>query len=104
MSLRLPDSMLWRIYQAYLQRPSALLRLFEDAFGLTPSTHLWSLTSSSAPSMPSLSRSSSSRGRSGGYRLKSATFVGATLNSSAGTRSWRCSWRRTLITPAARLP
>src|SRR5215207_9563414 len=33
MSLRLPDSMPWRIYQAYLQGPSALLRLFEDAFG-----------------------------------------------------------------------
>src|SRR5215207_5721435 len=33
MSLRLPDSMPWLIYQAYLQGPSALLRLFEDAFG-----------------------------------------------------------------------
>lgn len=33
MSLRLPDSMPWQIYQAYLQGPSALLRLFEDAFG-----------------------------------------------------------------------
>lgn len=33
MSLRLPDSMPWRIYQAYLQGPGALLRLFEDAFG-----------------------------------------------------------------------
>jgi transposase len=32
-SLRLPDSMPWRIYQAYLQGPGALLRLFEDAFG-----------------------------------------------------------------------
>jgi transposase len=32
-SLQLPDSMPWRIYQAYLQGPSALLRLFEDAFG-----------------------------------------------------------------------
>ena len=33
MALRLPDSMPWLIYQAYLQGPSALLRLFEDAFG-----------------------------------------------------------------------
>lgn len=33
MSLRLPDSMPWQIYQAYLQGPSALLRLFEDSFG-----------------------------------------------------------------------
>jgi transposase len=32
-SLRLPDSMPWRIYQAYLQGPGALLRLFEEAFG-----------------------------------------------------------------------
>jgi transposase len=32
-ALRLPDSMPWQIYQAYLQGPSALLRLFEDAFG-----------------------------------------------------------------------
>jgi transposase len=30
---KLPDSMPWQIYQAYLQGPSALLRLFEDAFG-----------------------------------------------------------------------
>jgi len=30
---RLPDSMPWLIYQAYLQGPGALLRLFEDAFG-----------------------------------------------------------------------
>jgi hypothetical protein len=33
MSPRLPDSMPWLIYQAYLRGPSALLRLFEDAFG-----------------------------------------------------------------------
>lgn len=33
MSLRLPDSMPWQIYQAYLQGPGALLRLFEEAFG-----------------------------------------------------------------------
>jgi transposase len=32
-ALRLPDSMPWRIYQAYLQGPTALLRLFEEAFG-----------------------------------------------------------------------
>jgi transposase len=32
-ALQLPDSMPWRIYQAYLQGPSALLQLFEDAFG-----------------------------------------------------------------------
>jgi transposase len=32
-ALQLPDSMPWRIYQAYLQGPGALLRLFEDAFG-----------------------------------------------------------------------
>jgi transposase len=32
-ALQLPDSMPWLIYQAYLQGPSALLRLFEDAFG-----------------------------------------------------------------------
>jgi Transposase IS66 family len=30
---KLPDSMPWQIYQAYLRGPSALLRLFEDAFG-----------------------------------------------------------------------
>ena len=30
---KLPDSMPWQIYQAYLGGPSALLRLFEDAFG-----------------------------------------------------------------------
>ncbi|MFL6230938.1 MAG: IS66 family transposase [Pyrinomonadaceae bacterium] len=30
---QLPDSMPWQIYQAYLQGPSALFRLFEDAFG-----------------------------------------------------------------------
>jgi uncharacterized coiled-coil protein SlyX len=30
---QLPDSMPWLIYQAYLQGPSALFRLFEDAFG-----------------------------------------------------------------------
>ena len=29
----LPDSMPWQIYQAYLRGPSALLRLFEEAFG-----------------------------------------------------------------------
>src|SRR5215210_6182988 len=33
MALQLPDSMPWLIYQAYLQGPNALLRLFEDAFG-----------------------------------------------------------------------
>lgn len=33
MSLRLPDSMPWLIYQAYLQGPGALFRLFEEAFG-----------------------------------------------------------------------
>src|SRR5215210_2043714 len=33
MALRLPDSMPWLIYQAYLSGPHALLRLFEDAFG-----------------------------------------------------------------------
>jgi hypothetical protein len=31
--LRLPDSMPWRIYQAYLQGPRALFRLFEETFG-----------------------------------------------------------------------
>lgn len=30
---KLPDSMPWQIYQAYLQGPHALFRLFEDAFG-----------------------------------------------------------------------
>jgi transposase len=30
---QLPDSMPWQIYQAYLRGPSALFRLFEDAFG-----------------------------------------------------------------------
>lgn len=30
---KLPDSMPWQIYQAYLRGPSALLRLFEDTFG-----------------------------------------------------------------------
>jgi transposase len=30
---QLPDSMPWQIYQAYLHGPSALFRLFEDAFG-----------------------------------------------------------------------
>jgi TolA-binding protein len=30
---KLPDSMPWQIYQAYLGGPSALLRLFEAAFG-----------------------------------------------------------------------
>ena len=30
---KLPDSMPWQIYQAYLRGPSALLRLFEEAFG-----------------------------------------------------------------------
>jgi transposase len=29
---KLPDSMPWQIYQAYLRGPSALLRLFEEAF------------------------------------------------------------------------
>jgi transposase len=33
MSRNLPDSMPWQIYQAYLQGPHALFRLFEDAFG-----------------------------------------------------------------------
>lgn len=33
MSRQLPDSMHWQIYQAYLIGPSALFRLFEDAFG-----------------------------------------------------------------------
>jgi transposase len=33
MSRNLPDSMHWRIYQAYLCGPSALFLLFEDAFG-----------------------------------------------------------------------
>jgi transposase len=33
MSLKLPDSMHWQIYQAYLHGPSALFRLFEAAFG-----------------------------------------------------------------------
>src|SRR5205085_11358475 len=30
---QMPNSMPWQIYQAYLRGPSALLRLFEDAFG-----------------------------------------------------------------------
>jgi hypothetical protein len=30
---KLPDSMPWQIYQAYLSGPNARLRLFEDAFG-----------------------------------------------------------------------
>jgi transposase len=33
MPLKLPDSMHWQIYQAYLIGPSALFRLFEAAFG-----------------------------------------------------------------------
>ena len=33
MSRKLPDSMHWQIYQAYLRGPSALFRLFEDVFG-----------------------------------------------------------------------
>jgi transposase len=33
MSLKLADSMYWQIYQAYLRGPSALFRLFEEAFG-----------------------------------------------------------------------
>ena len=33
MSLKLPDSMHWHIYRAYLSGPHALFRLFEDAFG-----------------------------------------------------------------------
>jgi transposase len=33
MSRKLPDSMHWQIYQAYLRGPSALFRLFENAFG-----------------------------------------------------------------------
>lgn len=33
MSRKLPDSMHWQIYQAYLLGPSTLFRLFEDAFG-----------------------------------------------------------------------
>jgi hypothetical protein len=32
-SLRLPDSMPWRIYQAYLRGPGALIKLFEEVFG-----------------------------------------------------------------------
>src|SRR5438270_14099783 len=30
---QMPNSMPWQIYQAYLRGPSALVRLFEDAFG-----------------------------------------------------------------------
>src|SRR5437588_5782976 len=30
---QMPNSMPWQIYQAYLRGPSALFRLFEDAFG-----------------------------------------------------------------------
>jgi transposase len=33
MPSKLPDSMHWQIYQAYLSGPHALFRLFEDAFG-----------------------------------------------------------------------
>jgi hypothetical protein len=33
MSRKLPDSMCWQIYQAYLRGPNALFRLFEEAFG-----------------------------------------------------------------------
>jgi transposase len=33
MSLKLPDSMHWQIYQAYMRGPHALFLLFEDAFG-----------------------------------------------------------------------
>ncbi|HEV7374881.1 MAG TPA: IS66 family transposase [Pyrinomonadaceae bacterium] len=33
MSRKLPDSMPWQIYQAYLLGPHALFRLFEEAFG-----------------------------------------------------------------------
>ncbi|MGB7924153.1 MAG: DUF6444 domain-containing protein, partial [Pyrinomonadaceae bacterium] len=33
MPLKLPDSMPWQIYQAYLRGPNALFRLFEEAFG-----------------------------------------------------------------------
>jgi transposase len=33
MSRKLPDSMHWQIYQAYLRGPHALFRLFEQAFG-----------------------------------------------------------------------
>jgi hypothetical protein len=33
MPSKLPDSMHWQIYQAYLSGPHALLRLFEDTFG-----------------------------------------------------------------------
>ena len=92
MSLRLPDSMPWQIYQAYLQGPSALLRLFEDAFGQqalygSPDPDL-----SSTPSTPSPSRSGSSRRRSGGCKLRLVICAGTTSNSSAGTRNWRRSW------------
>ena len=33
MSRKLPDSMHWQLYQAYLRGPGALFQLFEDAFG-----------------------------------------------------------------------
>lgn len=33
MPSKLPDSMNWQIYQAYLSGPHALFRLFEDASG-----------------------------------------------------------------------
>lgn len=33
MSLQMPDSMPWRIYQAYLRGPGQLIKLFEEVFG-----------------------------------------------------------------------
>jgi hypothetical protein len=33
MSLPMPDSMPWQIYQAYLRGPGALIKLFEEVFG-----------------------------------------------------------------------
>jgi hypothetical protein len=35
MSRKLPDSMHWQIYQAYISEPAALMRLFQQSFGRT---------------------------------------------------------------------
>ena len=103
MSLQMPDSMPWRIYQAYLCGPGSLIKLFEEAF---------SRQALYGPPNPDQQQRTidalsdeigGSRRRSGGYKHRSANCAGTTFGSCAGTLSWRLLSPKTLTTPAAHL-
>jgi hypothetical protein len=101
MSRKLPDSMHWQIYQAYLRGHTlCFICLRKPSVGMH-SAGRQSLISSHVPSTPCPSRSLGSSHRLRSYRQRSQSCITVTFNSGVGTRSWSRSSRKTRITLCA---